>query len=296
MSKNEKINITHIQQMHKPPFVENISLSIQEMVAYSQYNVAQYILESKDSIVLMEGLSEDYDSKKFESCLENSPTIPYIMGSFPEGIPNSFSELTPVQKELLVSYGAPVILFFLGNLEAVYKTADIKQSQSVKSVITSFLKSKTDFEETSFFETVETNALKWAKHAALQTHKNEILLIYGATHDFEKRLSKLNDSNFVFKAKIFTLIAPDLQNSIINKGLHHLLDNNSIKLDELIRRHSEGLTLIQPPPVLPVQEDDNLEAKKTVSTGEYKLFKCADQTENLISIPPPSPLFRSTSR
>ena len=129
----------------------------------------------------------------------------------------------------------------------------------------------------------------------------ELFAIHNKTKELRENSLKYLQ---VQKAKVFTLIDPDLQNSIINGGLTLIQpppvvpDSEGLTLIQPppVAPDSEGLTLIQPPPVVPVQKDDNLEAKKTVSTGEYKLFKCADQTENLISIPPPSPLFRSTSR
>ena len=110
-----KIKITHIRQMHLPPFQEIFSDKSIEDVAYSQFHVAKPILQydPKNTLVLEEGLckeiSQDNESES------NTLLIKTAKALFPDGLPSQFSDLKSSQKDFLARTTGAGVLFCLGK-------------------------------------------------------------------------------------------------------------------------------------------------------------------------------------
>lgn len=195
----KKISIIHVQQKHKPPFMQNCPPKILEEVAYSQYHVAKIILENKDAIVLKESLYENYTPKIFqESSSQEKSMFSFVAMVFPKGIPGSFDKLSPLQKDTLVKLSGPVVLFYLGQLTHIYKTSSEKECKLVDS--------RVKLGEVGVITEVrEKQAIHWAKQAAIQSGKTKVLLVFGASHNFERTISKLNDPLVTFHKNINTV-------------------------------------------------------------------------------------------
>lgn len=257
MSKAPKISIIHLQQQHQPPFTKTISPEIQEAVAYSQYHVAMRILEHKKAIVLKESLYEDFNPTIFAELSRKDPQLfSSVKKIFPNGIPSSFDELKPSQKTTFVTHGGSEILFYLGYLTHIYKTSSKEECKLVDDGIAK----KDENLATLMFETREKQALHWAQQAAIESGKTQILLVFGAGHDFTSRISELKDSTIAFEKTIDTTIPRStrdkrsdpaepynpsgffkgkkvnryLEEALVKKGLQVLIDQKLITLDRLI--------------------------------------------------------------
>jgi hypothetical protein len=201
------INITHVMQMHNRPAISKNgypeSPEEAEAIASSQYRITQIILNNPNYIVVSEGAYEDLNSQ--------SPTLMkdiIAQTIFPKGIPDQFLELTNSQKDFLKENGAANTLYYLGELSHVYRSTDAdSEKRDAKLIEENFA----NILSAAVGESRETRALNWAKSAAEKSKNNNVLLIYGSSHDFEDRIIKLNDKTFCYKGDYNTEVDDDFK-------------------------------------------------------------------------------------
>lgn len=213
----EKISVIHIKQQHKiPDFVREYR---EIGTSYSQYHVAKSILEHKDAIVLQEGLYEDYTPQIY---FESKELVEEVKKNFSKGLPDSYKELSELQRQFLREFDGSVILFFLGQITHVFKTQSEEEFKQDSVEHDKLIKQLNELEGTELtsdtlnwlFKVREERALNRAKETAREHGANKVLLVYGADHDIEKRISDLKDPSIVFEKSIDA--APDLVESLEN--------------------------------------------------------------------------------
>lgn len=185
MDSHKTIHLTHVKQIHLPPHVNiaEINPSDFEKVAYSQFQVAQAILDNPNALVLKESLYEDYTP---ELSLQNQNSAK-AKALFPEGSFTDYGKLNGEQKNYLARRSGAVTLYDLGILSAVYKTLEKYQDNKIKQIL---LLSSGDYEKTDPIR--ESLAITQVQLAAKKSASQEVevLLIFGGKHDFTKEAAK----------------------------------------------------------------------------------------------------------
>lgn len=219
-----KTNITHIKQLHTPR--HPMDQPLLEKIAFSQYKVAKTILAHPHSIVA----HEDIYKTMTPTDVKDNRFVPLTHKIFPNGIPESFTSLNPVQKEYLAKIQGAKTLYYLGKLSHIYKTASEQEAKRINSGIAI---GRLDL----IFEARETLALTWSHQAALHAKNPHILLVYGAGHNFKSRIEQLHHSSIVFKKSINTTQALEKPTKpIVSLNKHSLVLPKECKgenLDEL---------------------------------------------------------------
>lgn len=217
-----KTEITHVKQTHKllntpTDFLYYLSPELLEKIAMAQYEVADAILNNSNALILQEGLSVDLD--------QNSAVItalrPYANGVFPEGLPDQYSKMNRKQKEFIVEHDAVITLLCLKRLSHAYRTISTQQQKSVLSQIDALSKVTPDTDDfmkdyalsrewknpkmlALVYDRREEYAIEHAKAASAKTGNSNVFIIYGSSHDFEKRIQDMKDPSVVYKGSITT--------------------------------------------------------------------------------------------
>ncbi|MHB1949079.1 MAG: hypothetical protein ACYCQI_13305 [Gammaproteobacteria bacterium] len=228
------VNLSHVMIMHKPPMGE-MDKTFKDRVAYSEYHAAKAILANPDAIVLYEGLTENLTPEVVKK--QSSQRILFTAAEiyFPSGFPDTFAGLSELQKHFLVEQGGPCTLFYLGKISHVYKTRRKETDKLVDEFIA------TGANAGSVFESCEKDAIDFAKEAVRETGKNHVLLVFGALHDYKKRIALLNDPSIIFRDSIDTrdpsslaAFTDDLYDHIDSDSMSRMIDNylgKEIKID-----------------------------------------------------------------
>ena len=241
-SGSNPISISHIKQMHSIGDTRFLSPVDYEKIAFSQYNVAEAILQNQKeskSIVLVEGLTQDLTP--LEMSITKADDAQYI---FPHGLPKTYSELDDQQKYFLVTVGGPYTLYYLHLLPNLYKTLTPEEDNEIRSKLEYDNPSKmlskiyhADGSMTKEYDKLinkkrELSALKLAVQAAIETENPNILLVFGDAHDFKNRIKLLSNPAIVFKKNIDTHIAAEKQafGSDIHFFKQHKISSQDIAL------------------------------------------------------------------
>lgn len=228
--KNNKVFITHLKQIHWPPFGAKPTSELLDRIAFSQYQIAKVILANPNAIVLYEGLTKNllgFDlNKQQDFSLDPDVLSLYEYGirenllkSFRLGIPNSFSELNEEQKALIAEHGGDKVLYYLKKLNSIYQTITpekyLNHLAQVRKELTKLLTDKELYKNIGLIsKTYEEEAIYWAKQAALQSGMNHVLLIFGKGHDFQARIQQMNDPSVCLYKEIDTSVPCDFHQSI----------------------------------------------------------------------------------
>lgn len=215
----QEIQISITPVIHRQPPEKSTEFYDHELfkASYSQFGVAETIFKkSEKAIVLVDNLYENLTPQTFAILKESKSATAFceIIKAFPDNISESTFKLNKFQKslensnkqhikELLLlnltqeqrySFGqthATSILFCLGQLSHVYKTLN---EDEVKS-----LRKNNNPDEKNIFKMQA--AIKWAKIAAQESGKTEILFICSQDYNF----SLCSDPSVTFKESINTL-------------------------------------------------------------------------------------------
>lgn len=205
-SKSDSISspliITHIKQRHIPCLVpiENIEPDLKKEIAQSQYQVGRAILSNPHSIVLSERCYCDLTPKIYhDAAAKGEPLYRQIQDTFILGFPSSFADMTPLQTDLLIEHGAPKILFDLGLITHVYKTIS---NAEYEFLVETFRYGK--MHDDLLYRQREERAIHWARIASITSGNKNVLLVYGAAHDFEPLIAKYAKQNIAFYKNIYT--------------------------------------------------------------------------------------------
>jgi len=187
-----RTHITHVKQLHMP--FRHADNSMLEHIAYSQYGVVRAILANPQAIVVQEEQHEDLTPKE----IKDHRFVPLAQRFFPQGLPDKFDAMNKVQKEFLAKIKGANTLFYLGKLSHLFKSETKAEALRINSGIAV---GRLDF----IFAPREKLALYWAKQAAMREFKPDVLLVYGAGHNFKAQIKQLNDPSIVYKKSINTL-------------------------------------------------------------------------------------------
>ena len=110
-----------------------------------------------------------------------------VMMAFAQGIPNDFNDLTKLQKQYLVGWGAPKVLAALGEIESVSSNFyTIKHTQYFfNKSEKAFLQGMKDKLEIVSQER-EIITLLRAQQLCKESASGAPIIVFGASHDFEK--------------------------------------------------------------------------------------------------------------
>lgn len=194
-----KITLQHVKQAHDLPGLQLDPMG-KEAVSYSQYHVAKTILAilaNRNAVVVAEGLEDHTPESAKELKMNPMNMFRAAKSIFRKGIPDKFEELNALQKQFLVEVTAPRVLFFLDQLTHIYQTSSKEERKELEIAL-----SKDDY--SMVFEPRERQALFWAKQAAIKSGKNHILLIFGASHNFERHQDILSKEGIEIQMSIDT--------------------------------------------------------------------------------------------
>lgn len=207
------VAITHVQMMHdaiKEEYYElneheknrNILSSprLEEQVAYSQFKVAQFILNNPNKVIVLEGL--DHKITPDNQDLVDKETMDKIIAHFPEGIPKDFNDLSTEQKKLLRVHMAPIVLLCLNQVPAIYPSSTPKLEQELCQAIKESENSNNPLAELktierNFRSKREAQAIDCCIDAAEESGNPEIFLVFGRKHEFHKY--KAEDGSYCMK-------------------------------------------------------------------------------------------------
>lgn len=170
------MKITHLGQLHKKPFGHRPTQEFLECVVDSQLKVIAYIKAHPDVPVLHEGLSENYYGVRPDEKLKAQMI-------FPNGIPGK-SFLTHIQKEYLYNNGGVFALFYLGELEKVYKAIHPEVSVVINQGVANGNLSL-------ILEPRQREAIACAQEVMLSNPSTQsVILVFGDSHDFQRYASE----------------------------------------------------------------------------------------------------------
>jgi hypothetical protein len=90
-------------------------------VAPSQYQIARSIIENPGRAVFLESVPNDVTPEKRE-WPDRKVKAQEIKKLFPNGVPDSYSQLNQAQRETLAKNGAVSILWYLGVIDTIHRT------------------------------------------------------------------------------------------------------------------------------------------------------------------------------
>ncbi|MCT4635112.1 MAG: hypothetical protein N4A31_02540 [Rickettsiales bacterium] len=236
------IEIIHLKQFHRIPGIPEYDKqnNICNIVVKSQLNLAKYLERNNDIPVVSESL---YDNINCENSSEMcAVTKQYI---FPNGLPDSFEQLTHVQKAMLYEYGAAITLTYAGVLPKTYPSIDKDNSDKIDN----------DFSKgiyNDIFSTREKFAIENAKLAAQDYYddstQGKVFIIFGGAHDFSKECDefgyKISEIDFSLRDEV-GLAYPDSMevshiedqqsSSIFSEQLKILSTNHPYRTNQLIQ-------------------------------------------------------------
>jgi hypothetical protein len=236
-SGSTPIFITHLKQIHNLNGTRFLSHTAYEKIAFSQFGTAQAILQDlkeNKSIVLVEGLNQDLSP--LEMSITKAEEALYI---FPQGLPKNYLELNDQQKYFLVTVGGAYTLYYLNQLPNIYKTLTPEEDKEIREKLEyenlpKMLSKIYNPSGNAFYpefdilinEKRELAALKLAEKAAIETGNPNVILVFGAAHNFEKRIKFLSNPFIVFNKNIETHESdkPSVVPKSIFSGLNSFFD------------------------------------------------------------------------
>lgn len=170
------MRIIHLGQLHKKPFGHRPTKVFLECVVDSQLKIIEYIKAHPNTPVLHEGLSQNYEAASHDDKLKARII-------FPNGIPEK-SALSIVQKEYLYEKGGVFALYYLGELEKIYKAIHPEISRVIDQGVANGNLSL-------ILEPRQREAILCAREvmASISGIKS-VILVFGDSHDFQRYSSE----------------------------------------------------------------------------------------------------------
>lgn len=191
------VSLIHVKQRHLSPVNSKQDLEENlDSIAESQLKVAHAILKNPRAIVLLASLHTTLNS---ENRLLSSMYEPVNM-FFPErSIPESINSLSNLQKQVLCKVGGARVIFLLGLVQCIYKTADKSLTEKHDKMVP-----ESDYSYSCIFGEREITALDHALSAvdSLQGDEITVLLVYGGIHDFEKVVEEYKSPSIRYAGEI----------------------------------------------------------------------------------------------
>lgn len=189
---NSSNPVVHLPQEHWVPDYHDDQDTI-DRVARSQFEIAHSILKDKRA-VFYESLYADLTIEDVTTGPSPTMTDAAIM-IFPEGLPNDFAKLNPLQREFLAKEGGAKMLLYLGKvdrLRKVYQTQEqsdaIDQKISTQSKkyggISNALKAKDPVILDLIFKQREAAAATEITSYLKANPGKKTTVIFGGLHDF----------------------------------------------------------------------------------------------------------------
>jgi len=200
-----KIEILHVAQSHGDPvksFDEHIesdglkvAIKLLDKIVQAQLKVVQTIKKYSNIPVVNEGCDRTLSHPLTDDiAIQLSDVIKEI---FPQGIPEKLDSLTYVQKRLLYDYGAPFLLFMLGQITTLYRSCDEDGELAEAEKHLSSIKNDNYYNKLLDILDVprEKEAIQYAIEAIyLDNNKinttclpnRQVLLVYGSAHNFKR--------------------------------------------------------------------------------------------------------------
>lgn len=186
----------HLPQFHT---TEDNSFEEYEWIARSQFENAHQILEHPHAALIVEGITEKItrrDVKKEKLLMERARFL------FPQGIPENFDDLSFSQRNFLANTGAAQTLLYLGKIHEILPAYSAKEEARIFNEVAEIrsrlnLKGKSGYHIPRIYELVFTERERLTAQSAQKAGKNydEVLIIYGAAHDFSDDFLDLNLHN-----------------------------------------------------------------------------------------------------
>lgn len=225
----DPVKVIHVPQTHLPtslnPNEQPRELFSDELdnVATSQHQIALYLKNNPDLVVLSEGQNIALTKEHREQCYRLLPEVPTTtkeqrawlanaedqnlalgainlsrtLSKFPEGIPEDFAELTCEQKRLLAVAGGDVISFFLEETKAIYPTISSENDKTISEGLTAIAKEHgynyNTVNDDPRFRALAIDVRERSTQAEVQAliqdptrycEGDRIAIIYGAAHNF----------------------------------------------------------------------------------------------------------------
>lgn len=223
------VKIIHVPQIHYPtilnPNEQPRELFSDELdrVATSQHQIALYLKNNPDLVVLGEGQNIALTKEHLQQCYRMLPEVPNTtkeqrawlasaddqnvalgainlsrtLSKFPGGIPEDFSELTCDQKLLLAVAGGDVVSFFLQETKAIYPTISPENEKTIGDGLTAIAKeydyNRNIVNEDPRFRALAIDVRERSAQVEVQAliqdptrycEGDRIAIIYGAAHNF----------------------------------------------------------------------------------------------------------------
>ncbi len=215
-----RIEILHVAQTHRDALRTldehkanggtGAARNLLDMVVQSQLKVAQLIKKHPNTPVVSEscGRTLSYPLTD-EVSIQIHKKIKEI---YSQGMPEKLESLTDVQKRLLYEYGAPFLLFFLGQIKTLYRSSNedgevanaMKHMSSVKdsdnyNELLDILDEPREKEaiqhaiEAIYLDDLKNNTTNLPNHQLLN---RQVLLVYGSAHNFKRHCTKSYSSQY----------------------------------------------------------------------------------------------------
>lgn len=243
------MEIIHLKQLHKIPGIAKYDdkKEICNKVVKAQLELANYLANNNNIPVVLESLYDDLNCENSsEMC---AVTQQYV---FPNRLPESFEQLTYVQKAMLYEYGAATTLTYMGILSKTYKSIDKNNSDKIddEAIKLSYEELYLKIITADDFGNREHFALEKAKLAAQEyydssTISRKVFIVFGGAHDFNKECNefgyKLSEIDFSQMRKdkneisSTTLITESSENSALPKKLKVLSEAHPSTAKKLIQ-------------------------------------------------------------
>lgn len=232
--------LIHVKNMHTTPNPESLPKPIFEEIAFSQFNLAKYILEykkHKEPIILLEGLAEDLSL--INMSITNSELALFL---FRDGlIPDDFSLLNDLQKKFLVQHGGVHTLFYLNQITEIHKSITPEEQKEIKDALQyaepakmySKIFSSDGSVKPEFKKLINDKrdlaAIRHAKEVGMETGCDEILIVFGGAHRFENQIRLLNDPTIVYGGSVETRSLQSILASQLQSGQREMPDRKQIE-------------------------------------------------------------------
>lgn len=229
------MKIIHITQLHKLPFGIKPEPGYIESSVQSQFKVAHEIKKHPEYPVLVEGLNENVSEAA------SYPLYNVAKMIFPDGFPNSFLDLTKLQKDFLYEKGAVHTLFYLDDIKSIYKSIHKDASDIIDKKIS-------DGGYEHIFLPREQEAIECAKEAAMGSSHNlegaTVFLVYGGGHDMKSHCDRENFEYEIIdtlpaSAKEFTSASSDRELAKMTTARETIFSTKKVAVPEALQ---EALT------------------------------------------------------
>lgn len=273
------MKIIHITQQHNDGRFGLPQPDVLDSTLRSQIQVGLAIKRNPGCPVLAESLYEDgLDA----SSLHDQKTAKLV---FKNGFPTSINGLNLPQKCYLYKYGAAKILFYLGEIPALYKSI---HREIAEAIIEKAKAEPSGYLSRSLNAPREIEAMECAKEAALAHYESlddaTVIIVFGLLHDFKPYCDKegyeheVVDTVPVLKGGRFFYSDPvssKLKDALENGGVAEYITKKHTSMQQLIEIEQETPWLITAMRYLNI--------KQGVYNGHVKVDQLRQLTEEQVS-------------